>query len=124
MVLIFVKYNFGHSHIHEIFKLDCFFIENYYKMCVAIIMADLVAVVLVIISIIVMYTIVNTVINLSNLLIISIIFIIIIIIKITWHTELRKGTPPVNQSCSRIMISDNILNSKRKNHARPSAGTS
>ena len=26
--------------MQEIFKLDCFFIENYYKMCVAIIMAD------------------------------------------------------------------------------------
>ena len=26
--------------MQEIFKLDCFFIENYYKMCVTIIMAD------------------------------------------------------------------------------------
>ena len=40
MLLIFVKYICGHQHIQEIFKLDYFFIENYYKMCVAIIMAD------------------------------------------------------------------------------------
>ena len=39
MLLIFVKYNCGHYHIQEIFKLG-FFTENYYKMCVAIIMAD------------------------------------------------------------------------------------
>ena len=40
MLLIFVKYNCGHQHIQQIFKLDRFFIENYYKMCVAIIIAD------------------------------------------------------------------------------------
>ena len=39
MLLIFAKYNCGHYHIQEMFKLD-FFIENYYKMCVAVIMAD------------------------------------------------------------------------------------
>ena len=41
MLLIFAKYNCGHYHIQEMFKLDCFFfIENCYKMCVALIMAD------------------------------------------------------------------------------------